>query len=75
MNQIKTVLNAQIIGVEKTSLHSLPILIRGNIESGILGEPDYIVKFNPNFNELSKELDRLMITLKEKGIIAGHGND
>jgi hypothetical protein len=70
MNQIKTELNAQIIGVEKPSLHSLPLMIRDNTASGILGEPDYIVRFNPNFNELSKELDGLMAVFKEKGVIA-----
>lgn len=70
MNQIKTKLNAQVIGVEKPSLHSLPLIIRDNTESGILGEPDYIVKFSPNFNELTIELDGLMGTLRENGIIA-----
>lgn len=69
MNQIKTKLNAQIIGVEKPLLHSLPLMIRDNVASGILGEPDYVVKFNPNINELTKELDKLMAALRNKGVI------
>jgi len=71
MNQIKRALNAQIIGVEKPELSNLPLKIRDNVEYGILGEPDYIVRFSSNYNELLKEINTLMDSLKEKGIFAG----
>jgi hypothetical protein len=71
MNQIKRELNAQIIGVEKPALYNLPLKIRDNVASGILGEPDYIVRYSSNYNELSKEIDALLGSFKEKGIFAG----
>jgi|GEM_PF-2946353 len=70
MNQIKKELNAQMIGVEKPALYNLPLKIRDNVAAGILGEPDYIVRYTANYNELSKEIDALMETFKEKGILA-----
>ena len=70
MNQIKTELNAQIIGVEKMSLHKLPISIRDNVAAGMLGEPDFTVRYNAVYGELTKEIDGLITAFRGKGIIA-----
>lgn len=72
MNQIKKELNAQMVGALKPTLYNLPLKIRDNVESGILGEPDYVVRYSANYNELSKEINRLMEAFKEKGILAAN---
>ena len=68
MNQIKRELNAQIVGVEKPELHKLPLIIRDNIAAGVIGEPDYILRFSANYNELLKEVNKLLEALKAKGL-------
>lgn len=70
MNQIKRELNAQMIGVEKPELYNLPLKIRNNVAAGILGEPDYVVRYSANYNKLSEEIDALMAMFREKGVIA-----
>ena len=71
MNQIKTGLNAHIVGVEKVSLHNLPLSVRDNAATGLLGEPDYVVRYTTTYNELLKEIDGLIAAFKEKGVLAG----